>query len=516
MTKPQLRLLAIVLSGLILVVLFAGLDDLPRQVRAEIASEQQSLAAAETEFQKARGEVTGDLRAEPELFRVHAMDTTFPVRLARVDGNLQAARKDMAALAVFLKANRRADQDRAERLLREERGLRANANSETTQIEREARHWLDVKHHLPEQVVQMERDYQAVRSADLAKVTAAVQQAESDWPEKRPDLEARLAALRTAPSEVENEWQSTAAMRRKVAANDLAGLDYAALVTAADSLHQAAADVPQKSRELQELTGQLYNSWDKILVDLEIRRSGERRFYDEKIRTVRAHLVDVAAKKSETTTEEQWVDVSPAQYAAVESDLGMAVEHKAAGKYDSEAERVAQPAGFAYMAPPAQGSNQYGYWEHRNGSSFWIWFPQYLLLRDLLWNHSYPPLSTREYEEYRTARTSGHTYYGRDESEGAPKYGSQGTFTQRRYADSNYARSGGYRDSRYASKGGGYRGSRFESPSSRSGQNDSEPHRFGRPPEHDSPHSFRSPGSGSRPTPRSSPRPGRSFGGRRR
>lgn len=235
---------------------------------------------------------------------------------------------------------------------------------------------------------------------------------------------------------------------------------------------------------------------------------------------MRTHFTDVAAKQSETLRDERWVEVSQAQYQAVEHNLGMAIEHKSAGKYDSEAERVAQPAGFAYIAPPAQGSNQYGYWEHRGGQSFWTWFPQYLILRDLMWNSHYQPLSTREYEEYRVTRSSGRTYYGRDESGGTavPKYGSSGTHTQRQYADSNYSRNGGYKDSRYANKGGSYRGSRFESPSSKSGQNP-EPRTFGKPANSDSGRSWsgHSPGSGSRPAPRSAPSGGgRSFGGRRR
>jgi len=50
---------------------------------------------------------------------------------------------------------------------------------------------------------------------------------------------------------------------------------------------------------------------------------------------------------------------------------------------------VAQPAGFAYVAPPSQGSNQYGYWEHRGGGDFWVFYGQYALLRDLLFNRQY-------------------------------------------------------------------------------------------------------------------------------
>ena len=119
MTKPQLRVLAIVLSGLILVILFAGLDDLPRSQRAEIASEQQSLATATKQLQKAREEVTADLRTEPDLFRVRAMDTTLPARLARAESSLRTAEQDARTLAGFAKANRRTDRDKVERLLRE-------------------------------------------------------------------------------------------------------------------------------------------------------------------------------------------------------------------------------------------------------------------------------------------------------------------------------------------------------------------------------------------------------------
>ena len=314
-------------------------------------------------------------------------------------------------------------------------------------------------------------------------------------------------------------------MRRQVQPTTSKGLDYATLIGAADTLHQASLDVPAKSKELQDLTGQLYDSWDKILVDLEVRRSGESRYYDEKIRTVRTHLTDVAAKQAETTNDEQWVDVSKAQYESVENNLGMAIEHKPAGKYDAEAERVAQPAGFAYVAPPAQGSNQYGYWAHQDGQSFWTWFPQYLILRDLLYARDYRPLSTMEWEEYRTVRSTGRTYYGHEDAHGtsAPKYGSHGTFTQRSYSDSSYAQSGGYRDSKYATGSGGYKGSRFESRGAQSGQ-DSQPRTFGRSnkPDNGSNWSNHSSGQGPRTAPRSAPprsspsRPGRSFGSRRR
>ena len=193
------------------------------------------------------------------------------------------------------------------------------------------------------------------------------------------------------------------------------------------------------------------------------------------------------------------------------NDLGMAIEHKPAGKYDYESEHVAQPAGLAYVAPPSQGSNQYGYWDRRDGRDFWVFYGQYALLRDLLSNHDYRPFNRYEWEDYRTYSSRGQTYYGRDESTNAPKYGSQGTTTQSRYSSSNYAHSGGFRDSSYASKSGSYRSSQYASPSAKDPNVDHSPKTFGHSatPSAPAPRTFHP--APSRPPSRS---PGRSFGRR--
>jgi hypothetical protein len=141
------------------------------------------------------------------------------------------------------------------------------------------------------------------------------------------------------------------------------------------------------------------------------------------------------------------VDVSEPQYRAVENDLGMTIAHKDAGQFDSEASTVPQPPGFAYMAPPSVGSNQYGYWH--NG--VWTWLPEYLIMRDLLWGHGgYRPVIIDEYNGYRTAQQYGRTYYGQASPTAPPKYGTHGTFTVQRYSNSRYISSGGYKSSKYA------------------------------------------------------------------
>ena len=453
MSRRGLEFLAVFLSFLIVIVVFAGFDNLPRQLRADVVAEQQQLPQTEKQFQGARDEVTRDLASDPDLFRAHSMNTVFPERFRIAEAELQGAKKDAAALQQLLKTNRRQDRERAERLLKEETALRTGALKEASLILGEAQHWVDLKRNLPAQLKQMESDRQTLQSWDFAPITAVVQRAETDWPDKKANLEARLSALRAIPAGASKVWQDSDAMRRKAESKDLAGLDYAALLTAAETLHDDASALPARTGELKSLTGQLYTSWDKILVDLRDRRSGGSRDYEEKVRTVKTQLLDASGKKGDTTSEESWGEVPKAAYTANERNIGMAVAHKPAGKYDIEADQVPQPAGFAYMAPVGQ-RNQYGYWDHRDGGNFWVWYGQYALLRDLLWGRSYQPIPSGEWESYRTARNSGQTYYGRDAKADAPKYGTSGTFTQQHYSESRYMRSsGGYKSSKYATGG---------------------------------------------------------------
>jgi hypothetical protein len=506
MSRSTLKSLAVVLTVLIVVVLFAGLDALPREVRAQIDGDRAAVASAQTQLRTAQDEVARESQAEPDLF--HAVSATghWTDHFDRAARWLQYAAHDMDELSRLEKRNRRQDRQQAERLLSHERELRAHVLAESSDVQKEAAQWGDWKRQLPQALQEMERDHQAIHAFDLAPVAATVQKAETDWPEKKPDLDSRLASVRGVATQSDGLWQSTDTARRQVAAGNYAGMDFAVLLAAADALKTSAATLPRTAAELNSLSAHLYDSWDKVLVDMEARGIGNAREYDQKIRTVRTHLTDVAAKTGVTTSEENWVGVPRTTYEAMRNDLGMAIEHKPAGRYDSESEHVAQPAGFAYMAPPTQPSNQYGYWEHRDGRNFWVFYGQYALMRDLLFNHGYQPVERGEWEGYRTYQSRGQTYYGQEPGASTPKYGSQGTATQNRYSGSTYAQGGGFRDSKYANKPGSYRDSKYASPGARDPNAD---------------HSLKRFGSGSRPeAPRPMPSrppmrsPGRSFGRR--
>jgi hypothetical protein len=512
MNKSTLRVLAVVLTVVLVVLLAVALDRLPSSVRAQIVSERTALAAADTQIKSAQDEVTRQVQSDAALFEHIPAATLYPQRLQQAAMSLRSAQRDMDELAKLEKSGRHGDAERAQRLLSDERTIRTRALTQANDIKQDAGHWVDLKKHLPQSAAQMQADYNAIHAFDLAPLAATVQNAETDWPEKKSDLESRLAAERSLIATADQTWQSTADARRQAAAGNAAGLDYGALFGAAATLHSTAADLPKQAAEVQSLTAQLYNSWDKLLVDMDVRGIGTAREYDQKVRTV-----TTVHPAGTTSADEKWVTVSKGSYDAMRNNLGMAIEHKPAGKYDIEAERTAQPAGFAYIAPPGQ-SNQYGHWENSGGQSFWVFYGQYALMRDLLFNHSYRAPEPYDWNGYRTAQRSGQTYYGHDTDSGSAKYGSQGAETQKSYSGSSYAKSGGFRDSQYASKSGSYRDSKYSSPASRDPNADHNPKRFGsgssRPEE---PHVAPPPQRSYRPAPSRPPSrsPGRTFGRRR-
>src|SRR5689334_11124598 len=130
MSKSSLRILAALLSAAIVAVLFAGLDNLPREVRNRIAAERSAYAAAQKQLDAGRSEVDRDRTQEPALFAAIPSTHAYGDRLARSQSMLAAASHDLDDLAALEKRNRRTDRDQANNLLRHERQARENATRE--------------------------------------------------------------------------------------------------------------------------------------------------------------------------------------------------------------------------------------------------------------------------------------------------------------------------------------------------------------------------------------------------
>jgi hypothetical protein len=476
-------------------------------LKPRIDAENRQVAEAKDRFNKIRKEVEDDLKKDPDLFRAANVTAAWRDRFQTDQEKLNDAFTDLEKLNHHdNKLSLFGDVDR----------LRDGALADANAILTEANRWLDLKRNTAAHLERMKSEYEKIKSTDVSSTVATLTKAETDWPAKKSDLDARIESLNSAPAKADKIWTDVQA-----AAGQTAGAkpDYAALMTAEQWLDSRASR-PEKDLKL---ASQLYNSRDVILEHLDSPRPDDLTC-SANVKIISTELTDVQSNKSSTDTKQKTEELPESQCESLKNDIGMEIEHKPAGAYETEATRVPQPPGFAYMAPPGQ-RNQYGYWEQRNGTSVWAWLPEYLILREVLWNHQYVPIPSYEYEGYWTARRSGTTYYGgsytspgsNQQVQSAPKYGTHGTFTSHQYANSRYQNKGGtYGDSQYKSQGGGYRSSGYANGQS-SGQtagpstSGEQGHQFGRAPGSSSGTGKRFGSSGG--TPHSTPRPsGRRFG----
>ncbi len=436
-------------------------------LKPRIDAETRKVAEAKDRFNKMRAEVEDDLKKDPDLFRAANVTAAWRDRFQTDQEKLNDAFSDLEKLNHHDKVSLFGDVDR----------LRDGALADANAILTEANRWIDLKRNTSAHIERMKADYDKIKSTDVSNVVATLEKAETDWPAKKADLDARIESLKTAPDKADKTWAEVQEAKAKP--------DYAALMTAEQWLDSRAAR-PQKDLKL---VSQLYDGRDVILEHLD-RPNPSDLTCGAKLKLIRTHFTDVENHKSDTSTSEKTESFPESRCEALKNDVGMEIESKPAGSYETEVQYTPQPPGFNYMAPPGQ-RNQYGYWEQHNGSSVWTWLPEYLLLREMLWNHQYVPIPAYEYEGYWSARRSGTTYYGQTYSapgqpqvQSAPKYGTHGTFTAKRYADSRYSnQSGSFGGSQYSNQGGGYRSS-----SSANGQSSSpavsgsQGHQFGRSP----------------------------------
>ena len=448
MNRKLLGILAVVIILLMALVATAGLDNLPRELKTTVAAAETRVASDRTLFDQERAAVERALKEEPALFQTRA--ASWAARIGQARERISKAKGELGAVRKLTQEDRRDDARKVEQGVARAETMRAGALQEVKSIRAEAERWLGYKRNLPAHIESMTRDYEAIRSFDPDSATAAARKAMFDWPAKRPDLEQRIASLAATKSRAEQVWESSSPARAQSASQNSEAVDYAALFASADELSQLARQAREGADAVNQLAGQLYVNWDKLLLEV----SEDQR----KVRLVRTRFPDATLQNGQTSQEEKWEPLAGAEAAQMERNVGLVIARKPAGKYESEAESSVQAPGYAYVAPPGQ-ANAYGSWN--NG--VWSWLPQYLLLSQMLRGPSVPPITMGDYGSYQRARQRGEVYYrGSARTSGG---GLRGVMDRVRSGSSG----GGFWRERAASQPGGYRGSRYENRGSYSG-----------------------------------------------
>ena len=192
--------------------------------------------------------------------------------------------------------------------------------------------------------------------------------------------------------------------------------------------------------------------WKAIRIDPNLdwthQRDDEAEFWIQKFQEAYFHKYAVVRDGERQETD--WIPVSEAFFYAHINDLGMDIEAKPYGSFESEKITEATPPGMAYVGNP-----RYGRWESDGrGGRRWGFFETYLFYHLIFGGR-------RHYYGYNTWNTWGSDYRGRRPFYGgtqtAPLYGSRGRVTQTapRYQGSAFAGSGGFRRASASVRGAG-------------------------------------------------------------
>lgn len=458
-------LISVLLVGVLLVGLIGG--GLDRTLVAEATSEIGHIAATRTSLDTTRKQVEDWVQQEPDLFKPTELDVKYDNQLEAASQKLGKTLSVVEELERLLETN---DKELAEQVRDATQSLRLarfQVAQEVGAVRDAGGTLIEFKKQVNERVPQMERDAADIRAFEFGALRSQVQQAVADWPEKQSDLEQRLQSLEELQKSSDEIWQSTAEARQNVANKKLDGSDLRLLIESATRIAEAKQALLHAPQNLGGLIDQLYWSWDKVLTDIEI-VEGAQVTFRQTYQTIKTRAL--VSEDAEPQTEElppETVPITKQTYEATKSNLGMTVEHKAAGKYDSESIKVVQPPGYAYIAPESQGRNHYGYWDRRPGGAVWIFFGGYSHFGRYMGYPTYGPVTTTMYDDYRQHRQTGTPYYGTT-SQGSKLYGSGGSVTKTKYASSRYVSSGGFQSSQYVRSGGTYRGSAYQTRSSSS------------------------------------------------
>ncbi|MBV8731163.1 MAG: hypothetical protein JO336_15255, partial [Acidobacteriia bacterium] len=149
MSRNSLRLLAVLLTVLIVVIAFNAFDHLPSSVRAQIDSERAAVAAHQKQLNTAQQNFSSEQQAHQPLFRDLAGAQQVPARFSKASNDLQSASQQMADLNRLEKQGRYNDRQKAESLLATVRAAEASAKSQIAAIQSDVSGWIERSQHLP-------------------------------------------------------------------------------------------------------------------------------------------------------------------------------------------------------------------------------------------------------------------------------------------------------------------------------------------------------------------------------
>jgi hypothetical protein len=125
------------------------------------------------------------------------------------------------------------------------------------------------------------------------------------------------------------------------------------------------------------------------------------------------HRYKVTQGDREATTN--WIEVPESVYTQYQPFLGMAL----AAKSNEGVNDTPHPPGYQYVGNPTYGS-----WQQGSGGSFWVFYGQYSLMRNMMgWGGR--RVYQSDYGDYQSSRNQRRPYYGKNR-----EFGTAGSVTK--------------------------------------------------------------------------------------
>ncbi|MFC1587849.1 hypothetical protein ACFL54_06035 [Planctomycetota bacterium] len=441
----------IILAVIVGFAMSGGIDE---KVKALLVSEGKLFEEEVQNFEKNATTIAQEMKANPKLFKDYAADWK---EIQQDDKKeIQTAGEELAKARALGEKEDKDDTQALQQHLNTVRITRVKIKKDISEMLGVVKKQIELKQNRPAIVAKLKKQLDGLQKINTEKLSTKAKKAAADWPGKKKDLEGRMDNLAKERQRVEKSWDLIQAENEKSEKD----INYGELGRAIDKFEQSYRALETQTKEMPLLIDQLYTSWDKILVDMEI-KEGEiiEFFHTHKVLIVK--IIDVEKEENRHNIEDTVTKVSEKTYKNYKDKLGMTVESKKAGTYNHEADHNVEPPGYAQMAPPTRERNHYGYWHRHGHYRSWRWHSGYGYMGRQYYGSQRHDVHDSHYRGYQSAVSSGRTYYG-EETGGKKRYGSDGGHTRASYANSKYVKTDGYKNSRYTKSGGSYKGAKHE------------------------------------------------------
>lgn len=432
-----------------------------KSIQARYKKAEQELTSPRFEILKS--EVVGRLKQESEFLSAYQPSPSWNDRVAEEQKVWASAGKELGESRALLKGNGVNEIKKIERLVESAEQKEARAIAGLEQVRDEVSTLLGYRDTRTEKVKAAKAAAAAIQSLPDTELKAAMEEAQTAFPDKAKLMEGWQAGFELQKREAKTLLTTVEQENQKAESNSK--VDFIAIAKACNGLDELRKRANEENNTRRVRIKQLFIGWDKILVDMVIQDT--RPFtYQHEIKVV---TVD---KDGNVTESKELKNVSEKEYKGHEQHLGMALESKPKGLFESEAIKTASAPGMSTV-----GNSYYGEWRQEGGHRRWHWHDRHRrYTRVIFVRHGPPVYYHSHWTTWRSYRRSRRVWYGSNRYN-RPMFGSTGSWTRSSYAHARYNRSSGYKSMINRRRSGGTRrsGSSYGSRrgSSRSGYSSS-------------------------------------------